>query len=99
VISQRLVPAADGGRVPVCEILRMTGRVRDQILRADDAIDLEVVISDGVQTFDQALDARVTAGRVSVEDALAAATSPDDFRLLLGSAGCRGTTMMDARAA
>ena len=25
VISQRLVPGADGGRVAVCEILRMTG--------------------------------------------------------------------------
>ena len=32
VISQRLVPGADGGRVAVCEILRMTGRVRDMIV-------------------------------------------------------------------
>ena len=32
VISQRLVPGADGGRVAVCEILRMTGRVRDMII-------------------------------------------------------------------
>ena len=31
VITQRLVPGADGGRVAVCEILRMTGRVRDMI--------------------------------------------------------------------
>ncbi|HTA36108.1 MAG TPA: PilT/PilU family type 4a pilus ATPase, partial [Solirubrobacteraceae bacterium] len=31
VISQRLVPRADGGRVAVCEILRTTGRVRDMI--------------------------------------------------------------------
>src|SRR5207248_9492315 len=29
VISQRLVPAADVGRVAVCEIRRMPGRVRD----------------------------------------------------------------------
>ena len=35
VISQRLVPGADGGRVAVCEILRMTGRVRDMILDPD----------------------------------------------------------------
>ena len=35
VISQRLVPGADGGRVAVCEILRMTGRVRDMIVDPD----------------------------------------------------------------
>ena len=35
VISQRLVPGADGGRVAVCEILRMTGRVRDMIIDPD----------------------------------------------------------------
>ena len=31
VVSQRLVPAADGGRIAACEVLRMTGRVRDVI--------------------------------------------------------------------
>ena len=35
VISQRLAPSADGGRVAVCEILRMTGRVHDMILDPD----------------------------------------------------------------
>ena len=32
VVSQRLVRANDGGRVATCEILRMTGRVRDMIM-------------------------------------------------------------------
>src|SRR5919112_1505427 len=33
VISQRLVPTPDGsGRVATCEVLRMTGRVRDMIM-------------------------------------------------------------------
>ena len=32
VVSQRLVRTPDGsGRVAICEILRMTGRVRDMI--------------------------------------------------------------------
>ena len=36
VISQRLVPTPDGnGRVAACEILRMTGRVRDMIIDPD----------------------------------------------------------------
>jgi len=33
VVSQRLVRAADGnGRVAVCEVLRMTGRVKDMTM-------------------------------------------------------------------
>ena len=37
VISQRLVPTPDGnGRVATCEILRMTGRVRDMILNPEE---------------------------------------------------------------
>jgi twitching motility protein PilT len=99
VISQRLVPAADGGRVAVCEILRMTGRVHDKIRSDDSNIDLTTVISegsyDGMQTFDQALYGHVEAGRVTVEDAMRAATSPHDFKLLLEAEGRRGTTMAD----
>jgi twitching motility protein PilT len=99
VISQRLVRANDGGRVPVCEILRMTGRARDKILRPSESIDLTTVITeggyDGMQTFDQALYTHVTAKRITIEDAMAAATSPHDFKLLLEAEGRRGTTMDD----
>jgi twitching motility protein PilT len=103
VISQRLVPSADGGRVPVCEVLRMTGRVHDKIVNPKETSDLTAIIADGgydgMQTFDQALFAHVTAGRVSLEDALNAATSPHDFKLLLEAEGRRGTTMADVQAA
>ena len=99
VISQRLAPAALGGRVAVCEVLRMTGRVRDMILDPTQTGGLSTVITEGayygMQTFDQALYAHVVAGRVSVEDALVAASSPHDFKLLLDSEGRRGTTMAD----
>src|SRR6478752_4156586 len=68
VISQRLVPTPDGnGRVATCEILRMTGRVRDMILNEDETGKLPEVVSEGayygMQTFDQALLAHVEAGR------------------------------------
>jgi twitching motility protein PilT len=103
IISQRLVPAADGGRVPVCEILRMTGRVRDKIINPNETADLTAVITDGaydgMQTFDQALYAHVAAGRVSFDDALMAATSPHDFKLLFEAQGRRGTTMDDVPTA
>ena len=99
VISQRLVPAADGGRVPICEILRMTGRVHDKIVNPSETADLTSVITegayDGMQTFDQALYDQVVAGRVALADALNAATSPHDFKLLLAAQGRRGTPMDD----
>ena len=103
VISQRLVPGADGGRVAVCEILRMTGRVRDMILDPDQTGKLVEVITTGgyygMQTFDQALYGHVKAGRVTFEDAMRVASSPHDFKLLMQAEGRRGTTMEDVASA
>jgi twitching motility protein PilT len=102
VISQRLVPGADGGRVAVCEILRMTGRVRDMIIDPAQTGKLVEVITTGgyygMQTFDQALFGHVKAGRVTFEDAMHVATSPHDFKLLMQADGRRGTTMEDVAA-
>ena len=99
VVSQRLVPSIDGGRVVACEILRTTGRVRDMIMDPAETGRLEEVIQSGgyygMRTFDQALFEHVKEGRVSVDDALEAATSPHDFKLLLAADGKRGTTMAD----
>jgi len=99
VISQRLVPGADGGRVAVCEILRMTGRVRDMIIDPSQTGKLVEVITAGgyygMQTFDQALYGHVKAGRVTFEDAMRVASSPHDFKLLMQAEGRKGTTMED----
>jgi twitching motility protein PilT len=99
VISQRLVPGAEGGRVAVCEILRMTGRVRDMIIDPAQTGKLVEVISSGgyygMQTFDQALFGHVKAGRVTFEDAMNVASSPHDFKLLMQADGRQGTTMDD----
>jgi twitching motility protein PilT len=103
VISQRLVPGADGGRVAVCEILRMTGRVRDMITDPAQTGKLVEVITSGgyygMQTFDQALFGHVKAGRVTFEDAMRVASSPHDFKLLMQADGRRGTTMEDVASA
>ncbi len=103
VISQRLVPGADGGRVAVCEILRMTGRVRDMITDPTQTGKLVEVITSGsyygMQTFDQALFGHVKAGRVTFEDAMRVASSPHDFKLLMQSDGRKGTTMEDVASA
>jgi twitching motility protein PilT len=98
VISQRLVPTPDrDGRVATCEIMRMTGRVRDMIMNPDETGKLPEVVQEGayygMQTFDQALLLHVQAGRVSMEDALKASTHPHDFKLLVSSDGQRHTSV------
>ncbi len=103
VISQRLVPSASGGRVAACEILRMTGRVRDMIVDPTQTGKLSEVISSGsyygMQTFDQALFGHVKGGLVTFEEAIKVASSPHDFKLLMQADGKQGTTMADVAAA
>ncbi len=97
VISQRLVPSLDGGRVAALEILRTTGRVRDAIMNPEETALLPSIIAEGVfygmQTFDQGLFTHVQGGRITRENALAAASSPQDFKLLLAAEGRVGTSM------
>src|SRR5215212_2589712 len=88
IISQRLVRTADGnGRVACCEIMVMTGRVHDMILDAKLTGQLPEVVAEGgyygMQTFDQHLLAHLRAGRITYEDAVQAATSPHDFKLMV----------------
>ena len=83
----------------VCEILRMTGRARDMIMDPEETGRLREVITEGeyygMQTFDQALLRHYQAGRVSMEDAIRAASSPHDFKLLVAAEGRTSTTMDD----
>ena len=99
-VSQRLVPTSDGqGRVATCEVLRMTGRVKDMIMDPDQTGRLPEVIADGgyygMQTFDQALFHHLKAGRITMDEAMQFASSPHDFKLLVAADGRKGTTMDD----
>jgi twitching motility protein PilT len=99
VISQRLVPTADGkGRTAILEILRTTGRVHDTI-KEGSVSDLPDIISEGafygMQSFDQALYNAVKSGLIDMDTALANATRPHDFKLLVQGEGRVGTTMED----
>jgi twitching motility protein PilT len=92
IVSQRLVPTADGlGRVVCCEVLRTTGRVRDMIIRPEETTRLFEAIAEGgyygMQSFDQALREHVAAGRIAMDDAMVAASHPHDFKLLVAAAG------------
>jgi twitching motility protein PilT len=87
VISQRLVPRADGkGRVPALEVLISTARVRECIADKDRTKELNDAIAKGfttygMQTFDQSLMHLVKQNLVTYEEALLHVSNPDDFAL------------------
>ncbi len=96
VISQRLLPRADGqGVVPAAEVLVSTARIRECITdetrtsEVPDAI-AEGMIAYGMQTFDQSLMALVKDNKVSYHEAMRQATNPNDFALRMK--GIRGTS-------
>jgi twitching motility protein PilT len=91
IVSQRLLERADGkGRTPAVEILVGTNRGYDHVVDGEDDA-LEQLIAEGeyygMQTFDQSLFDLYKDGMVSLRDALAAATRPEDLRISLQQAG------------
>src|SRR3954464_6976934 len=98
IISQRLVPTADGrSRVPACEVLRNRARVQAMLLNPEELMNVHDAIAEGgyygMQTFDQALLHFVQTGQVSLEDALPLSSRPHDFRLLLETGGERSGSL------
>jgi len=92
VVSQRLLERADGsGRIPSVEVLVMTGRVFDRVVDPDSQHTIEEIISEGeyygMQTFDQSLFQLYKNGLVALRDALAVASHPHDFRLMIQQEG------------
>jgi twitching motility protein PilT len=104
VVGQRLVQrAGGGGRVAVCEVLAVTGRVQDLILNPQETGRMTEVIAEGeyygMQTFDQALLKHVMAGNLTEEVALETASSPHDFKLMLDAQGQRASGIEQVAAA
>ena len=85
-ISQRLIKTAGGKRAAAVEILLGTPLVQDMIRRGDIHEIKEVMQKSenlGMQTFDRALYKLVEAGRISADEALKNADSPNNLRLTL----------------
>lgn len=88
VISQRLLPRADGkGMVPALEIMVNTERVREMIEDPLRTREIKQAIGEGLHpygmfTFDQSLAALVKQRLVTYEEAVKHASSPSDFALL-----------------
>ncbi len=85
-VSQRLVKTVDGKRAAAVEILLGTPLVQDMIRRGDVHEIKEVMEKSeslGMQTFDRALYKLVEAGKISMEEAMKNADSPNNLRLKL----------------
>jgi twitching motility protein PilT len=95
-VGQRLLRRVGGqGRVAVCEVMVVTGRVQDLILNPQETGRITEVISEGeyygMQTFDQALLKLVMEGDIEEETAFEAASSQHDFKLMLAAQGQRAS--------
>ena len=87
VISQRLIPRADGqGRSPAVEVMITTPLIRDCIVDKEKTYLIPGAIASGtsqygMQTFDQSIFALFQQERVSYEEALHWVTNVDEFKL------------------
>ena len=87
VVSQRLLPRADGmGRVPAVEIMISTARIRDCIVDKEKTLEIHEAISEGhatyhMQTFDQSLMSLLRRELITYDEALRHSSNPDDFAL------------------
>ncbi len=99
VISQRLVPRADGkGRVPAVEVLVSTARIRECIEVPEKTKEIRQAIAEGyttygMQTFDQSLMGLLKRKLITYKEALRQSTNPDDFALKMSGI----STTSDAR--
>ena len=99
VISQRLLPRADGrGMVPAVEVLVNSQRIADLIrdpMRTNEVPDAikEGVHPYGMISFDQSLTTLVKKKLITYETAISATSNPDDFALFF-----RGITSGEGQA-
>ncbi len=89
VISQRLVRAKGGGRIPAVEIMLNTPHIAELIKNGEmgeikDA--MEQSLAPGSQTFEQALFSLYSAGQITLEHALANSDSPTNLHWLINNA-------------
>jgi twitching motility protein PilT len=96
VVCQRLVRRSDGiGRVPAVEVLRTTEYIRDCIVTPEKTRLIKDALAAGtsqygMQTFDQSLYDLYSKKLITLEEALANSSNPDEFKLRVS--GVRSTT-------
>ena len=92
IISQRLVPRADSGRVAAVEILKSTPRTREYIDRGEgEGRSLVQAMEDGglegMQSFDTVIERLIHEKIITKDDGLAYSTNPHNLALRLSGVG------------
>jgi len=86
VISQRLIPKAQGGRVVACEIMIANSAVRNTI-REGKTHQLNNIIqtsaAEGMITMDKVLAELVSKGEITIDNALTWALDPKAFKMMV----------------
>ncbi len=89
IMCQRLLPRAEGGRVPAVELMVSNARIQD-LIRENRSDEIEDAIAAGefyeMHTFSQSLIQLVLSGAVDRETAANAATNKHDFIVALQNA-------------
>jgi twitching motility protein PilT len=102
VVSQRLVPRADGkGMVPAVEVLVQTARTRELMEDPKRTREIRDAIANGrnpygMMTFDQCLTDLAQRKLITYETALASSTTPDDFALQFRGVAKAGESIVPA---
>jgi twitching motility protein PilT len=90
VVSQRLIPRINGGRIVACEILKSTPAIRN-LIREEKTYQIENVIQtnveEGMMILEKSLLDLVRKGEITEENALLYANDPKYLNLLLTKEG------------
>jgi len=86
IVSQRLIKTVDNKRAAAIEIMLGTATIKE-LIKKQEVMGLKEVMSKseslGMQTFDRALFKLYRDGKVSLDEALANADSPNNLRLMI----------------
>ena len=86
IISERLIPRIDGGRIPACEIMLVNAAIRNLIReRKTYQIDLviETSMQEGMLTLNRSLAQLIKKKEISLEHAELHSLNPSELRILL----------------
>ena len=97
IISQRLVPAIDGGRRAAVEIMVNTRHVQELIEKGDLGMVKEAIeksMAPGSQTFEQALLQLIADGVITKDEAMLLADSPSNLFWLINNKAGKPTEVL-----
>ena len=86
IVSERLVPRIEGGRVPACEVMFVNSAIRN-LIREKKVYQIDLVIEtstqEGMATLNRSLAELVRRKEISLENAELYSLNPAELRVLL----------------